>query len=90
MDVEERKRLREHEDICKAITRDADLKWRCDTRELLLLLLEDSHRTSVMLKPVQIFQELLIELAGEIVRVNDSKLNQIALRLKLIAPDNDE
>ena len=76
-------------DFSKILTQDQDLKWKVETRALFQLLIEDNPRGTALMKPLQILQGLLIELAGEIIRVNDPALVKIALRLALIEVDEE-
>lgn len=62
------------------------LKWKVNTKELLQLCLEQTSNGSILEKPLQIFQMLLIELAEVGLKINNNELNDILSRLSLIEP----
>lgn len=59
-------------------------EWKVDTGNLLKLLLEQNPNGSVLVRPVQVLQHLLIKLAERALEINDKELNEILQRLCLI------
>lgn len=74
--------------IDKLISQQDNLKWKVNTRELLQLCVEDSKDSTILLKPLQTFQSLLIELAETGIKINNPELNDIMHKLSLIEVDN--
>ncbi len=58
--------------------------WKVDTPNLLKLLVEDNPKGTVLKTPVRLFQNLLIQLAERALEINDTKLNEILIKLNLI------
>lgn len=62
-------------------------EWKVNTPELLKLLIEDNPKGTVLIRPVQIFQKLLIELTERALEINDPELNKILQKMCLIEED---
>jgi len=59
-------------------------EWKVDTANLLRLLAEDSPKGSTLLRPLQVFQSLLIKLTERAIEINDKELNKILQRMCLV------
>ncbi len=59
-------------------------EWKVDTANLLKLLIEQNPNGSVLVRPVQVFQNLLIKLTERALQINDKELNKILQKLCLV------
>lgn len=64
-------------------------EWKVDTANLLRLLLEQNPQGSVLVRPVQVFRDLLIKLTERALEINDKELNKILQRLCLVEKVSD-
>lgn len=64
-------------------------EWKVDTANLLRLLLEQNPQGSILVRPVQILQDLLIKLTERALEINDSELNKILQRMCLVEKVSD-
>lgn len=65
-------------------------EWKVDTANLLKLLLEQNLQGSILVRPVQVFQDLLIKLTERALEINDKELNNILQRLCLVEKVEDK
>lgn len=63
---------------------DLSNEWKVDTANLLKLLIEQNPNGSVLVRPVQVFQNLLIKLTERALEINDKELNEILQKMCLI------
>ena len=68
----------------KEAANDLTNEWKVDTAYLLRLLLEQNPQGSILVRPVQVFQDLLIKLTERALEINDKELNKILQRLCLV------
>ena len=59
------------------------LEWRCNVPQLLKEILNNNPTLALMAAPIQIFSNLLSEVATRASQLNDPKLNALMCRLAL-------
>lgn len=64
--------------------------WRVHTLNLLTEMVENNNKMGIFFQPVNIFREILCQVAERAIELNDPQLNILMLRLALyeVAPDN--
>ena len=82
-----------NENIEEIVLPGKSLKWRVNTVGLLTEIIEHNPSLNVLHKPINIFKDILGEVAQRATEINDPKLNCLMIRLSLYDvsdPNNPE
>ena len=71
----------------KLVDKDITLRWKVNTPQLLKEIL-CNNEMAILFQPINIYKDLLLELAERAIELNDPKLNALMCRMALYEVSN--